>query len=134
MKSEFYTQVDELLVWGLGQFPFLLPKLMFSRYLATQLERSCSGELSRNVGRLQADLGNCLEQSTSDYLRALDRHVEEAGQSVLAALHPALALRKSSEQKSLEAQAALTASKERLWRIDEELAQLQAAWSKLQRR
>ncbi len=124
-KSDFYVHVEELMSWGLGRFPYLLPGGLFARYLARRLEQTCLLELGRNVGRLRAHLGDRLERSMNDYLRALDRHLKEARESVLASLQRAAALKKSSEAEGLAEKEALATRQSFLRQMDEELAQIQ---------
>ncbi len=124
-KSDFYVHVEELMSWGLGRFPYLLPGKLFARHLAGRLEETCLLELGRNAGRLRTDLGDRLERSMNDYLRALDRHLEEVRESVLGSLQRAAALKKSSEAESLAEREALTARQCFLRQMDEELAQIQ---------
>jgi GTPase SAR1 family protein len=124
--STFRIKVDEVVSWGLGQFPLLLPGKLFVRYLANRMGDTAREELYRNVGRLKADLGDRLEQSVTDYLRALDRHVERTRASVRQALQRAATIRENADaETSLVAQQQLSRL-QFLRRVDEELAAIQA--------
>jgi small GTP-binding protein len=125
IRSGFDIETDQLISWGLGRFPLLLPGRLFFRYLAGKLEEACLLELGRSVGRLREDLGDRLEQGVTNYLRALDRHLEEGRNSVLAALHRADVLRKLSENENAAEKEALAARQNFLREADEELAQIQ---------
>jgi GTPase SAR1 family protein len=124
--STFRIKVDEIVSWGLGQFPLLLPGRLFVRYLANRMGQTAQEELYRNVGRLKADLGDRLEQSVTDYLRALDCHVERARASVRQALQRAATIRENADAEiSLVTQQQLSRL-QFLRRIDAELAAIQA--------
>jgi len=124
--STFRIKVDEIVSWGLGEFPLLLPGRLFVRYLANRMGETAQEELYRNVGRLKADLGDRLEQSVTDYLRALDRHVERTRASVRQALQRAATIRENADAEiSLLTQQQLSRL-QFLRRIDEELAAIQA--------
>ncbi|HZP01993.1 MAG TPA: dynamin family protein [Terriglobia bacterium] len=124
-ESTFRIKVDDVITWGLGRFPLLLPKRLFARYLTKRLEHTCLEELYRNAGRLKADLGDRLEQSVNEYLQALDRHVEGARESVRAALRRATEVRESSEDRARDAASKQSARLQFLRAIDEELSALQ---------
>jgi len=125
-RSTFRIKVDEIVSWGLGQFPLLLPGRLFVRYLANRVGQTAQEELYRNVGRLKADLGDRLEQSVTDYLRALDRHVERTRASVRQALQRAATIRENADAEiSLVTQQQLSRL-QFLRRIDAELAAIQA--------
>jgi GTPase SAR1 family protein len=123
-QSRFHIKVDELTGWGLGQFPFLLPKPLFTRYLESRIQQTCLEELYRNSGRLKADLGDRLEESLRAYLAALDRHVEGARISVLAALNRAAAQQKSAQSKNQEGRDRQSSRLKLLRDIEAELAEI----------
>lgn len=93
-----------------------------------QLERVCLQELYRNAGRLKADLGERLEQSAGNYLRALNRHVEQARESVRAALERAAAMQRPSVEDRARTQADQAARRALLGELDRELAALLVGW------
>jgi len=126
-RSEFRIKIDELMSWGLGQFPFMLPGALFTHYLANRMESTCLEELYRNAGRLKADLGNRLEESLRTYLRGLDRHAKEARESILGALSRAAAVKAGSQDAMREATQARAGPQTLLREIDEQLAALQGA-------
>jgi vacuolar-type H+-ATPase subunit H len=82
--------------------------------------------LYRNVGRLKADLGDRLEQSVTDYLRALDRHVERTRGSVRQALQRAATIREHAEAEVSSVAQQQVSRLQFLRRIEEELAAIQA--------
>jgi len=129
-QSEFRIRVDDLMTWGLGQFPFLLPKPLFSRYLEARVEQACLEELYRNAGRLKVDLRDRLEESVNVYLRALDRHVESARESILGTLSRAACLRESAEARTHQAIQTQSVQLALLKTLDEELSGLQGALGK----
>jgi len=118
--------VDEIVSWGLGQFPLLLPGRLFVRYLANRMAQTAQEELYRNVGRLKADLGDRLEQSVTDYLHALDRHVERTRASVRQALQRAATIREHADAEISSVAQQQLSRLQFLRRIDEELAAIQA--------
>lgn len=124
--STFRIKVDEIVSWGLGQFPLLLPGRLFVRYLANRMGQTAQEELYRNAGRLKADLGDRLEQSVTDYLRALDRHVERTRASVRQALQRAATIREHAEAEISSVAQQQVSRLQFLRGIDEELAAIQA--------
>jgi GTPase SAR1 family protein len=128
--STFRIKVDEIVSWGLGQFPFLLPGRLFVRYLANRMGQTAQEELYRNAGRLKADLGDRLEQSVTEYLRALDRHVERTRASVRQALQRAAAIRAHAHAESSSAAQQQLSRLQFLRGIEAELAALQARSAK----
>jgi len=127
-ESRFRLRVEGLMTWGLGQFPFLLPKRLFLRYLEGRLHDACVEELSRHAGRLKAVLGGRLEESMNRYLRALDQHVEEARESVLAALNRAAHAKQAEESTAERKTSAQSLRPAFLRQIDQELSALQKEW------
>jgi GTPase SAR1 family protein len=123
--STFRIKVDEIVSWGLGQFPLLLPGRLFVRYLANLMGQTAQEELYRNVGRLKADLGDRLEQSVTDYLRALDRHVERTRASVRQALQRAATIREKADAETSSFAQQQLSRLQFLRRIDAELAAIQ---------
>jgi hypothetical protein len=124
--STFRIRVDEIVSWGLGQFPLLLPGRLFVRYLANRMGQTAQEELYRNVGRLKTDLGDRLEQSVTDYLRALDRHVERTRASVRQALQRATTIRENADAEISSVAQQQLSRLQFLRRIDAELAAIQA--------
>jgi len=124
--STFRIRVDEIVSWGLGQFPLLLPGRLFVRYLANRMGQTAQEELYRNVGRLKTDLGDRLEQSVTDYLRALDRHVERTRASVRQALQRAATIRENADAETSSVAQQQLSRLQFLRRIDAELAAIQA--------
>jgi len=127
-ESRFRLRVEDLMTWGLGQFPFLLPKNLFFSYLEGRLRDACVEELYRHAGRLKADLGGRLEESVNRYLRALDQHVEEARESVLAALNRAAKAKQAEESKAERKAAAQSLRPVSLRQMDHELSAMQKEW------
>ena len=123
-ESIFRVRVDDIVTWGLGRFPLLLSRKLFGHYLVKRMPQICLEELDRNAGRLRADLGDRLEKSAHDYLRALDRHVEGARESVRGALNRATALQQGSEERIREATAMHQSRLQSLKSIDAEVAAL----------
>jgi hypothetical protein len=123
-ESHFRPGIEVLMTWGLGQFPFLLPKTLFVGYLRKRAHDTCMGELYRHAGRLKSDLGDRLEESVSRYLRALDEHVNAARQSILAALNRAAASQRDEEHKTSDDARRFEAQASLLRRIDDDLASL----------
>jgi hypothetical protein len=82
--------------------------------------------LYRNVGRLKTDLGDRLEQSVTDYLRALDRHVERTRASVRQALQRATTIRENADAEISSVAQQQLSRLQFLRRIDAELAAIQA--------
>lgn len=116
------------MTWGLGQFPFLLPKKLFFPYLEGRLHDACVEELYRHAGRLRADLGGRLEESVNRYLRALTSTSRRRGSLFW---RPSTARPPAGEQKSLRAKRTFLTDLLRstlLREIDQELALLQAGW------
>jgi GTPase SAR1 family protein len=124
--STFRIKVDEIVSWGLGQFPLLLPGKFFVRYLANRMGQTAQEELYRNVGRLKADLGDRLEQSVTDYLRALDRHVERTRASVRQALQRAATIRERADAEISSVAQQQVSRLQFLRGIDAELEAIQA--------
>ena len=121
-KSGFSIELDSLLNWGMGQWPLLLPRFLFIRYLSSRLEDASHRELFRNAGRLREDLGNRMDRSASEFLQSLSRYVEQARDSVLGSLGRAAALKDVAVETRHKARATLTARIQFIRDLDAQLA------------